>query len=133
VPSSDPEAAPEETRAPPAGYLVKAGMLARVTLRVSKPKDALMVPKDALVLEEGRSPLVFVVRQDPASGSKVAVPVVVRLGIDQDSDAEVIGDLRDGEPVVTVGNERLSKRPPFSPVIVQETLNPPKVPAERPR
>ncbi|MCL4201985.1 MAG: efflux RND transporter periplasmic adaptor subunit [Pirellulaceae bacterium] len=105
--------------APPIGYSVKAGMLARVTLAVSAPKSALMVPKDALVLEEGRATLVFVVRKDPASGAAVAVPVVVQLGIKQDADVEVIGDLRDGEPVVVVGNERLSRRPPFSLVDVQ--------------
>jgi RND family efflux transporter MFP subunit len=104
---------------PQPGYLFKAGMLARVTLAVSKPKSALMVPKDALFLEEGRSPLVFAVRKDPASGATVAVPIVVRLGVEQDDDIEVIGDLQDGEPVVVVGNERLSRRPPFSVVTVQ--------------
>ena len=104
---------------PPIGYSVKAGMLARVTLAVSEPKTALMVPKDALVLEEGRATLVFVVRKDRESGAEVAVPVVVQLGIKQDADIEVIGDLRNGEPVVVVGNERLSRRPPFSLVTVQ--------------
>jgi multidrug efflux pump subunit AcrA (membrane-fusion protein) len=105
--------------APPIGYSVKAGMLARVAMAVSEPKTALMVSKDALVLEEGRATLVFVVRKDPASGAEVAAPVAVQLGIKQDAEIEVIGDLRDGEPVVVVGNERLSRRPPFSLVNVQ--------------
>jgi hypothetical protein len=43
----------------------------------------------------------------------------VRLGVEQAADVEVIGDLQDGEPVVVVGNERLSRRPPFSAVTVQ--------------
>ncbi|MCH5375265.1 MAG: efflux RND transporter periplasmic adaptor subunit, partial [Planctomycetes bacterium] len=119
IPASSGESNARAAGAAPADYMVKAGMLARVTLDVSEPKEALMVPKDALVLEEGRAPLVYVVRKDPSSGSQVAMPVAVQLGIDQGADIEVTGDLRDGEPVVTVGNERLSKRPPFSIVTVQ--------------
>ncbi len=120
APPSEHDTAPEPTRTPPAGYLVKAGMLARVTLRVSEVEDALMVPKDAVVLQEGRRPMVFVVRKDPATGSHIAQPVEVDLGIELDSDIEVIGDLRNGEKVVTEGNERLSKRPPYSAVMVKK-------------
>jgi hypothetical protein len=114
MPTGRPDSDP-----PPAGHRFKAGMLARVALAVSEPKSALMVSKDALVLEEGRSPLVFVVRKAPGSDAAVAVPVPVRLGVEQGADTEVIGELQESELVVVVGNERLSRRPPFSPVQLQ--------------
>lgn len=113
------ENTPQADTSPPQ-YRLKAGMLARVSLAVSEPRSALMVSKDALVLEEGRSTLVFVIRTDPKSGASSAVAVPVRLGIEQGAEIEVIGDLRDGERVVIVGNERLSRRPPFTPVNVQQ-------------
>lgn len=54
----------------PGGVLLKPGMFARVILPVSDTPEAILVPKDAVVLG-GQSPLVYVVdpiRQGPAAG-----------------------------------------------------------------
>jgi multidrug efflux pump subunit AcrA (membrane-fusion protein) len=82
--------------------LLKAGMFARATLPVGKPVEALLVPKDALVLG-GPSPIVYVV--DPVS-SEVR-PVPVELGSAYEGMVQVTGALEVGQQVVTKGNERL--------------------------
>jgi RND family efflux transporter MFP subunit len=75
------------------------------TLRVSVPtsfvRDALVVPRDALVLRpEGIS--VFVVDKD-----QKAKHVMVTTGIGSADQIEVSGDLADGDTVIVRGNERL--------------------------
>ena len=92
------------------GPLVKAGMFAHVTLAVGKEEDALLVPKDAVVLG-GPSPLVYVVRLDPKDPErhrgKVA-PVPVQLGVANSGWIQVLGPgLSAGDVVVVRGNERL--------------------------
>lgn len=109
----------------PDGPLLKGGMLARVTLPTGPVQETLLVPKDALVISPGAT-RVFVVGspqataaaggpKSPAASSASAgqppalvaraIPVVV-------SDAAaswiaVSGDLKAGDQVVVVGNERL--------------------------
>jgi multidrug efflux pump subunit AcrA (membrane-fusion protein) len=109
----------------PDGPLLKGGMLARVTLPTGPVQETLLVPKDALVISPGAT-RVFVVGSPqapaaaggpkrPAASSASAgqppalvaraIPVVV-------SDAAaswiaVSGDLKAGDQVVVVGNERL--------------------------
>jgi RND family efflux transporter MFP subunit len=84
--------------------LLKAGMFARVTLAVGKPTPCVVVPKDAVVLG-GPSPLVYVVA---SQGGKSAVrPVPVTLGPAQGTWIAAIGELKEGDPVVVEGNERL--------------------------
>lgn len=75
------------------------------TVRVSVPtagiRQALVVPRDALVLRpEGIS--VFVVDSE-----QKARQVSVTTGIDAGEQIEVIGDLADGDTVIIRGNERL--------------------------
>ncbi len=93
----------EETAGNP---LLKAGMIARVTLPVGREHTALLVPKDALVLG-GPSPLVFVI--DPESASRLGTvrPVAVVPGVAEGDLIEVDGELKNGELVVVQGNERL--------------------------
>ncbi len=95
------------------------GMLAQVILSVGEPVTGPMVPKDALVLErnEKKETLrsVFVVEPDanspggpPKLGDVRKVrKVPVQLGVEVEEAIQVIGDIKDGEYVVTVGNERL--------------------------
>jgi RND family efflux transporter MFP subunit len=88
-------------------FVLKAGMLARATLGVKKPVDALLVPKDALVLG-GETPRIFIVRPSenkPNEGT--AVPVPVEIGVAQDDQVQVIGAVAAGQLVVVRGNERL--------------------------
>ena len=88
------------------GHLLKAGMLARVLLAVGKPHSALLVPKNALVLG-GRTPRVFVLKNDGETKETTAHPVEVELGGADGGLIQVIGKLREGDQVVVEGNERL--------------------------
>lgn len=99
------------------GPVIKAGMFARVVLPTGPVRKTLLVPKDALVLG-GANPLVFVAETDSKQADRTVVrPVIVTPGVASDSLIEVGGDLRPGQTVVTLGNERLS-----SGDVVQPTL-----------
>ncbi len=77
------------------------GQTLRVAIPTSTAREALLVPRDALVLRpEGIT--VFVVGND-----LVARQVPVITGIDAGEQIEVIGDLKDGDSVIVRGNERL--------------------------
>lgn len=85
--------------------LLKAGMLAQVSLALGKPALATLVPKDALVLG-GPAPVVFAVDGSPGQPAKVrAVPV--QLGVVHEGLIQVKGNLKAGQQVVVQGNERL--------------------------
>ncbi len=104
------------------GPTLKAGMVARVILPVGEPHEAIVVPKDSIVFG-GPAPMVFVVGPLPAPAggaagmSKSAAPagpvpegvrpVRVELGIADGNSIEVVGELAEGDRVVTLGNERL--------------------------
>ena len=108
--------------------LLNAGMLARVTLPTGPMRNVTLVPKDAIVLG-GPSPMVYVV-DPPASDEAPATvrPVPVTLGVSSGPLVEVIGDLKTGEKVVAVGNERLR---PGQPVIIAREMEIPE-PETRP-
>jgi HlyD family secretion protein len=103
---------------------LKAGLFARVTLPVEKQEGALLVSKDALVLD-GSNRQVFVIDPDPKDPSHgTARPVPVRLGIADDSWIQVKADLEPGQVVVVQGNERL--RPGQAVEIVRTETGPKK-------
>jgi multidrug efflux pump subunit AcrA (membrane-fusion protein) len=77
------------------------GQTLRVSIPISDAREALVVPRDALVLRpEGIS--VFVVDQD-----RKAKQITVTTGIGYGQQIEVSGDLKDGDTVIVRGNERL--------------------------
>ena len=77
------------------------GQTLRVSIPISDAREALVVPRDALVLRpEGIS--VFVLDQD-----RKAKQISVTTGIGSGQLIEVSGDLKDGDTVITRGNERL--------------------------
>jgi len=77
------------------------GQTLRVSIPISEPREALVVPRDALVLRpNGIS--VFVLDND-----QKAQQVMVTTGIGSGDQIEVSGDLVDGDTVVIRGNERL--------------------------
>lgn len=79
--------------------LLKAGMFARVAIRTGGERRALFVPRDALV-RRGREEHVLVVDGGQASALRV------ETGVESDGLVEVrAGDLRAGQPVVTLGAE----------------------------
>ena len=77
------------------------GQTLRVSVPTSEVREALTVPRDALILRpEGQS--VFVV-----DGDNQARRVNVTVGVGQGDYIEVLGDLTPGDRVVIRGNERL--------------------------
>jgi RND family efflux transporter MFP subunit len=81
-------------------FKIKSGMEAMVTFNLATSKNALLIPKDAIVTQ-GNNKLVFFV----ADGQ--AMPVNVKVLGYYDGDVAVEGNLEPGTPVVIRGNERL--------------------------
>ncbi len=101
---------PIKVELPNADLRIKSGLVSRVNLQVGAPYEALVVPKDALVLRGGAE-FVFVMKE----GSVTQVPV---QGVNHvNSEVEVQGPLEPGMSVVVEGNERLF---PGQPVRVLE-------------
>jgi RND family efflux transporter MFP subunit len=89
------------------GPLIKSGMLARATLPVGDKQEAVLVPKDAIVLG-GAKPLVMVIAGAQSAGQTgTPQPVPVELGIASGQWIQVTGAVEVGQLVVVQGNERL--------------------------
>src|SRR5690606_1031422 len=89
------------------GPLIKPGMYARVELPVGSMKQAVLVPKDAVVLDQ-RSPMIYVVEGASAVGEQgTASPVPVTLGGSHGALIDIGDSLKPGQIVVVEGNERL--------------------------
>jgi hypothetical protein len=100
-----------ETNGSPA---IKAGMFARVSLPVGGRREALLAPKDALVLG-GPTPAVYVVVPSPQDPEQSIVRLTpVQVGAASGNSIEVRGELSAGDRVVIEGNERLQ---PGQPVV----------------
>ncbi|MFV2065547.1 MAG: efflux RND transporter periplasmic adaptor subunit [Pirellulales bacterium] len=119
----------------PVDHLIKAGMLASVTLAVGRSENALLVPKDALVLG-GLQPTVFTFQPDPNdSRAGLVRPQAVSLksGYAIGGLIQVFGPLRGGQQVVVQGNERLIDGQRVRVVKVVQASEPPSpVAADRP-
>lgn len=99
--------------------LLKAGMLAHVVLPIDEKHEALMVPKDALVLN---GPVRMIWTIDPKSieakgtaSEANAIAVRVETGAEMGDLIEVIGELTAGIEVVVRGNERIPPSRPGQP------------------
>lgn len=107
--------------------MLMAGMLARVDLPAGRRQTLPLVPKDALVLN-GDDRSVYVVDR-AANNESAAVgtarKVDVDLGVAVDGRIQVRGDVRVGDLVVVVGNERLT---PNSQVKIVGSADPPASP-----
>jgi RND family efflux transporter MFP subunit len=98
----------------PDGVMPRPGMFARVTLPVGNRESALLVPKDALVLDRDAT-LVWAVtpdRKSKLSGQGTVRPVPVELGVADGEMIEVRGPLRERELVIVEGNERVNPAAP---------------------
>jgi HlyD family secretion protein len=109
------------------GPVIKAGMLAQVTLQTGQSQNGTLVPKDALVLG-GPMPMVYmVVPADPKDPKQLkVVPMPVELGVASGGQIQVLPSaaakgaaLKAGDQVVVLGNERLR---PEQPVIVTKVV-----------
>ncbi|MDY6987594.1 MAG: efflux RND transporter periplasmic adaptor subunit [Thermodesulfobacteriota bacterium] len=79
---------------------IRSGMEAKATFSLGTTKDALLVPKDAIVTA-GNNRLVYVI------ASTVAQPVNVQVIGYHDGNVAIEGPLKAGDPLVIRGNERL--------------------------
>jgi len=82
------------------GSRIKSGMEVQVTFSLANKKNALLVPKDAVVMS-GSDRLVFKVLGGQA------MPVMITILGYYNSEVAVAGDVKPDEWVVTRGNERL--------------------------
>jgi len=84
------------------------GQTLRLSIPTSDVREALVVPRDALVLRpEGVT--VFVV-----DNNQTARQVSVKTGIGTREQIEVLGDIKDGDKVIIRGNERLQPGQPVA-------------------
>ncbi len=107
-------------------HILKAGMLGNVTIGVGEEQIALMVPKDALVLN-GRSATIVVIENDAATNQAVARVVPVEIGVATGSRIQVLdrtNSLREGQSVATRGNERLRNQQPVEIVPYERISSP---------
>ena len=80
---------------------LEAGNLLRVAIPTAYPREAVLVPRDALVLRrEG----MYVFRVNAES---VAEKITVKTGIAESGSIEVLGGIREQDRVVTRGGENL--------------------------
>ncbi|MDE0145672.1 MAG: efflux RND transporter periplasmic adaptor subunit [Nitrospira sp.] len=92
---------PVKVEIPNPALAIKSGMVSRVTLRIDRPHQGLVVPKDALVLRGGKA---FVFRVN--EGTVVdQIPVTAILHVEDL--VEIEGPVQAGMDVVVEGNERL--------------------------
>ena len=105
---------PIKVELPNPDLIIKSGLMSGVILQVGAPYEALVIPKDALVLRGGAK-FVFVMKD--ASVSQVPVIAVNHVN----NEVEIHGQLEAGMNVVVEGNERLF---PGQPVRVLEEKSP---------
>ena len=102
-----------EVQIPNPQQLLKPGMFARVSLVLAEHKDAVLVPAEAVVEQEGEGKkYIYIV----AAGT--AKRLVVTLGWTQDGFAEVTEGLKEAEKIVVSGQQRL--RPGAKVRVVEE-------------
>lgn len=85
-----------KANAPNPGGRILPGAFASVTVNLSKQKDAIMVPTEAIVPEMGGKK-VYVYRAGKAQ------PVSVETGIRKDATIQITGGLQNGDTVITSG------------------------------
>ena len=91
---------PVKVAIPNPDLAIKSGMVSRVTFRIDRPHQGIVVPKDALVLRGGQQ-FVFHVNE----GIVEQIPVTAVLHVEDF--VEIEGPVREGMAVVVEGNERL--------------------------
>ena len=82
------------------GGVLQAGMFSRISIDYDQRKDALVIPRTAL-LEDGGEPAVYVVREGKAQRAPI------KLGYDDSGSVEVREGLKQGDAVVIAGKAAL--------------------------
>lgn len=91
-----------EIEIPNADFRLKPGMYARISITTDERKDTLVVPANAVVDYSGRRG-VFLATQDSTVQFRN-----VRLGIEEDTQIEILDGLDEGDRVVTTGAAALA-------------------------
>jgi len=86
---------------------LKSGMFARVTLPVGRTEEAMLIPKDALVLGQKSSSVWVVDSKKAGQPQGQARKVAVELGVAKNNLIQIRGEVRPGQLVVVQGNDRL--------------------------
>ncbi len=102
---------------------LRPGMFASVFVETDVHENAIVVPKQALVLES-TSDTVYVAMDD-GEGGTVARRRELELGYEESDSLEVLSGLVEGEDVVIVGQDGLSDR---TPILVMEREGPAAAP-----
>ena len=92
-----------EINIPNPGHLLKPGMFAKVEMILKEKPDALTVPKDAVLREEGKE-FVFVVEGNQAFRKPVLT------GIERENLIEIVEGVKEGDKIVIRGQESLRDR-----------------------
>ena len=85
-------------------YRLNPGMQGMASFAIGNPTRMTVVKKDALVLDQGRT---YIYQVQEREGESVARKVSVQTGISTGQWVQVIGDIRAGDEIVVLGNERL--------------------------
>lgn len=87
---------------------LRPGMFARVNLVFGERENALVVPEEAIVPQGGRQ---FVIRlaEGPDSGTRVSQRVEVKVGLRAPGKVEIVDGLKEGDSVITAGQQRVQK------------------------
>ena len=103
--------------------LLRPGMFASVYVQTDLHDDAVVIPKQALVLESVAD-TVYVVNE-AAEGGPMAERRELRLGFEESDALEVLGGVEAGEVVVVIGQDGLSDQ---TPVVIEpdESSAPPE-------
>ena len=99
--------APIEIEIPNPGYRLKPGMYARVNITTDDRRQALVVPNNAVVDVNGRRG-VFLATEDGRASFRP-----VRVGLEDEANAEILEGVADGDRVITTGAAALTDGAPF--------------------
>ncbi len=103
---------------------LRPGMFASVFVETDIHENAIVVPKQALVLESTADTVYAVV--DDGEGGKMAQRRELALGYEESDSLEALSGIAEGEDVVIVGQDSLSDQ---TPVLIGEREGPPAAPA----
>jgi RND family efflux transporter MFP subunit len=98
-------------------HKLMAGMICHAVLPLGKKQEALLLPKDALVLG-GPAAMVFLAKT--MNDQLIAQPIPVQIGAAHGSWLQVTGEIKAGDAVITRGNERVRPGQPLSVLEKQE-------------
>jgi len=102
--------------------LLRPGMFARVTTVFGVRETARVIPEEAIVPQSGKQYVIKLV-PGPDRNGLVSQRVEVKVGIRRPGQVEILEGLKEGDTVVTAGQQRLQRD--GSPVKVLELNRPP--------